>query len=218
MIEVAVEAALGATTDPLVGETKDHPVGPTLEADDPVEAIVVVPFSVRHPRQLQAMVFNPMSLGLVEWKHQGRVLLGVACFIPKDIQASDRVVFARHERDRVGLPQLSLRYRLTDRDNAALSDGLEDQRRAAGILGRMISRQLILPAGSSKHYQGTVRMGQKEDGTSVCDSYGRVWGTENLFVGGNGVIATSTAGNPTLTSVALAVRGAETVVRTLMQL
>ena len=72
-----------------------------------------------------------------------------------------------------------------------------------------------MPLGASLHYQGTTRMGETDDGTSVCGPDSEVWGVRGLFVAGNGVIPTSTACNPTLTSVALAVRGARRVARQL---
>jgi choline dehydrogenase-like flavoprotein len=65
------------------------------------------------------------------------------------------------------------------------------------------------------HYQGTTRMGDEDDGTSVCAQDGRVWGTSNVFVAGNGLISTMTATNPTLTSVAHALRTATSVLRLL---
>jgi choline dehydrogenase-like flavoprotein len=56
---------------------------------------------------------------------------------------------------------------------------------------------------------GTVRMGPDDDGTSVCDSFSQVWGIPGLVLAGNGLIPTANSCNPTLTSVALAVRGAD---------
>ena len=73
-----------------------------------------------------------------------------------------------------------------------------------------------MPLGMHFHYPGTVRMGQRDDGTSVCDSRSRVWGFENLFVGGNGVIPTVTACNPTLMSVAHATIAARQLVSDLV--
>jgi choline dehydrogenase-like flavoprotein len=88
------------------------------------------------------------------------------------------------------------------------------QRKALNAFGKEIreGQQTLMPSGTSLHTQGTVRMGEQDDGESVCNSYGRVWGYDNLFVGGNGVIPMATTSNPTLTSVAMAVRSAGKIV------
>jgi len=58
-------------------------------------------------------------------------------------------------------------------------------------------------------------MGPADDGTSVCDPHSRVWGVPGLFLAGNGLIPTANSCNPTLTSVAIAVRGAGALARDL---
>jgi choline dehydrogenase-like flavoprotein len=111
---------------------------------------------------------------------------------------------------------MALHYRLTDADRAALDAARAAVKRAAVALGEPLDAEPItLPLGASLHYQGTVRMGTVDDGTSVCDEHSRVWGVDGLRVAGNGVIPTSTACNPTLTSVALAVAGARHIAETL---
>jgi choline dehydrogenase-like flavoprotein len=68
-----------------------------------------------------------------------------------------------------------------------------------------------MPAGASLHLMGTTGMGETDDGKSVVDPYSKVWGLDNPLVGGNSVLAMSNACNPTLTSIALAVRAASKV-------
>ena len=70
-----------------------------------------------------------------------------------------------------------------------------------------------VPLGASTHTMGATRMGDSEDGgrTSVVDPQCKVWGVDNLYVGGNCVIPTHNASNPTLTTVALAIRAARNI-------
>ncbi|MEU3526465.1 GMC family oxidoreductase [Streptomyces sp. NPDC038707] len=113
------------------------------------------------------------------------------------------------EPDACGLPAPRIHYRYSDRDLATIEQAKKAVAEAAAAIGIPLGDSpLLLPAGSSLHYQGTTRMGPADDGTSVCDSHSRVWNTRGLWVAGNNVIPTATACNPTLTSVALAVRGA----------
>jgi choline dehydrogenase-like flavoprotein len=57
----------------------------------------------------------------------------------------------------------------------------------------------------TRHVLGGMQMGTSEK-TSVTDPYGRVHGTDNVYVADGGVFATSGGHNPTLTIMAVALR------------
>jgi pyranose oxidase len=133
-------------------------------------------------------------------------------------RAEDRVEFSADRLDPFGMPAMTIHYELTGRELAEQERALANLERAGAALGSFPrgGEPRVMPKGSSLHYMGTIRMGpERDEETSVCDPWSRVWGYENLFVGGNGVIPTANACNPTLTSVALAVRSCDRVVQAL---
>ncbi|WP_193598051.1 GMC oxidoreductase [Microbacterium sp. YJN-G] len=139
-------------------------------------------------------------------------IVGLGLFCVKDLQWDDRVEFSDSELDSYGMPAMRVHYRLTDRDHDVLDRARAQIVELARAVGEPIGEHpFTMPLGASLHYQGTTRMGETEDGRSVCGPDSEVWGVSGLFVAGNGVIPTSTACNPTLTSVALAIRGARRI-------
>jgi choline dehydrogenase-like flavoprotein len=186
--------------------------GSTRADEDPVVGVFWVPYSAAHHPfhgQVMHLEMSPIEIGNGDTEH----VVGLGWFVPKDLRADDRVTFSDVEADAFGMPRPRIAYALTPRDRERIDAALADQARGAAALGEEVPGRgpTLVPPGSSLHYQGTTRMGDADDGDSVCDAHSRVWGFENLFVGGNGVIPTSTASNPTLTSVALAVRAAGAV-------
>ncbi|CAH0153387.1 MULTISPECIES: GMC oxidoreductase [unclassified Microbacterium] len=144
-------------------------------------------------------------------------IVGLGLFCAKDLRAEDRVEFDDVHVDGYGMPAPRIHYTLTARDREVIERARQEIVRLGEAVGDPLdSRPFTLPAGSSLHYQGSTRMGLEDDGTSVCDIDSRVWGTPGLYVAGNGVIPTATACNPTLTSVALAVRGARAIAASLI--
>lgn len=179
---------------------------------DPVAAVNRIPFSEPdHPFSLQVMYSEttpfPMDpdapLARNRW---GYVNMGYG--MRKHPRFEDGVTFSDDELDYRGFPNMTISYELTDAEQAEIDAATERLRRAGNALGTFVAEPRLMPNGSSLHYQGTMRMGDAEDGTSVADPWSRVWGYENLLVGGNALIPTATAMNPTLMSVAIAVRGA----------
>jgi choline dehydrogenase-like flavoprotein len=130
-----------------------------------------------------------------------------------DLRFEDHLEFDDTTPDFFGLPSIKIHYAFTAKDHARLEQAVAEAARMGSLLGEPINGlgPVVLPHGASLHYQGTTRLGSDFE-TSVVNAASRVWGFENVYVGGNGVIPTAAVCNPTLTTVALAVLGARDLV------
>ncbi len=188
---------------------REDPTAPV----DPIRAIVSVGFDEeRHPYHAQLM-WNPVSPAPLpegsRFRDNPAGYVGMGWGIRKWPRAEDRVTFEDDRPDEHGLPGIRIAYELTEREEAEFARARVHQARAAAALGEFLDGMpKVMPAGSSLHYMGTVRTGPADDGTSVCDPFSRVWGVPGLVLAGNGLIPTANSCNPTLTSVALAIRAA----------
>ncbi|MGW1161498.1 GMC oxidoreductase [Streptomyces sp. NPDC002519] len=203
-----IVSSVQAENGPTVGAVRDS--SRFTEIRDLQTGRFWVPFTdPGRPRHGQVMTVDTSSVEGLD----PALFAGMNWYCAKEIQPDDRVEFSDTEVDAYGMPKMTIHHSLTSRDREQIALAVRDQESVAAALGPFLpgNEPTLYPSGSSKHYQGSTRMGPVDDGTSVCDTYSRVWGFENLYVGGNGVIPTSTASNPTLFSVALAVRAADSI-------
>jgi choline dehydrogenase-like flavoprotein len=181
---------------------------------EPTIGVFWVPFDApHHPFHGQIMHMDLSPLKTETFNNPKHIVgLGWGCL--KEVQYEDCIEFSETETDWLGMPKMNFKFAYTEGDKKAIEQAKTMQTLAVEAFGKVIKDgdQTLMPPGTSLHYEGTTRMGETNDGASVCDSYAQVWDFDNLFVGGNGVIPTATTSNPTLTSVAMAVRSAEKIV------
>lgn len=139
--------------------------------------------------------------------------IGIEYYVKTEIQPDNRIEFSDDETDAIGMPRIRTHFQYTDADRDALELARADQAEAARLLGDFdpATESAVLTPGSSLHLTGTVRMGAADDGSSVCDTDGRVWQFENLYLAGNGVLPTALVCNSSLTAMTTAVRAARAV-------
>ncbi len=136
----------------------------------------------------------------------------------------DSRVLLSDERDALGLPRIELDWRLSEIDKRSIRDialliGYELGRVNKGRVGLppWLMEETIAdddPMIGGYHHMGTTRMGT-DASRGVVDANCRVFSTPNLFIAGSSVFTTGGAANPTLTIVALALRLADHLDRTL---
>ncbi|MBI4419233.1 MAG: GMC family oxidoreductase [Gemmatimonadetes bacterium] len=179
--------------------------------------------AVRHPRG---------KLGAIQQIHTPPVGL-VKAHLPKGlgavlepavehlsgllVMAEDQPRYENHvavdsaARDRFGLPQLVIRHRYSERDEAARRALIRVAKRVlreAGALGFYVHQ-----IETFSHALGSVRMGL-DPHTAPLDSDGRFRGLPNLYVSDGSALPTAAGVNPSLTIAANALRIADAITRT----
>ncbi len=127
-----------------------------------------------------------------------------------------RVVLS-HQRDRLGVNTLALNWRIgpeVTRSMMRLQELVAEHLQKLGI-GTVSSNGSDLSFTDASHHIGTTRM-SKDPRSGVVDADCKVHEVDNLFIAGSSVFPTAGHANPTLTIVALAVRLAQHVQKSLV--
>lgn len=127
-------------------------------------------------------------------------------------QPGNRVTLSGSEQDAYGVPVANLHYDDHPNDLALRSHGYRTLTAIHAAVGA--KRSIEAPSYPASHNLGSNRMSaQPEDG--VVDQWGRTHEVANLFIADGSQFATGGACNPTLTIVALAIRQAAFIERSM---
>lgn len=132
----------------------------------------------------------------------------------------NRVSLNPNLRDEYGMPIIQVNFSYSERDLAVLQQlgpaliQVSKAMKAPLLIqdGRLDMSTWI--PGRDFHECGTCRMGD-DPWTSTTNRFGQVHGVPGLYVADNSVLPTLGAANPTLTSVALAIRTADYIIEQL---
>ncbi|MCP9963287.1 GMC oxidoreductase [Streptomyces somaliensis] len=157
---------------------------------------------------------DAFTYGAVPPNIDPRLIVDLRWFGISRPRPENRVTFSRRLRDTFDMPQPTFQFRLDGAEQKETDRMNEHMLRTAAALGGFMpgSEPVFLAPGLPLHIAGTTRMGTRAL-DSVVDEYSKVWNIGNLYLGGNGLHPFGNASNPTLTSVAMALRAADAIVK-----
>jgi choline dehydrogenase-like flavoprotein len=144
----------------------------------------------------------PVAAGMARYDHiAGQMIVG------EDMPVADnRITLHASEKDRFGVPIPNVHY--DDHPNNVAMRRHAHARQAALYQAVGATDMIQVGPPPATHNMGTARMSDNRE-RGVVNRWGRAHDLRNLFVADGSSFVTSSAANPTLTIVALAIRQAE---------
>jgi choline dehydrogenase-like flavoprotein len=185
---------------------------------------VLIPQTNEHPFQIQ--LYGPGDFFWYSYEMQPlRMKLDVRFegFGIVESRYENKVYLNPNRRDAYGVPEIQIAFSYSDKDIEIMQQVAHAIKQASEIIKapliplnsepEMNGRDEIclLPAGQDNHVSGTCRM-SINPGEGGTNPYGEVFGVAGLFVADNSVLPPIGASNPTLSTVALAIRTADFIV------
>jgi len=133
------------------------------------------------------------------------------CFGKIAPRYENRVSLNPNRKDEYGVPEIEVFFSFSEAEQTEIQKMLETVKQISSATDIIFGEICLLPTGDLHHTSGTCRMGD-DPSTSVTDQYGQVHGISGLYVADNSVLPLIGSGNPTLTTVALAIRTADHIV------
>lgn len=199
-------------TEKVEAHRQESPLDPVPFAIGESEPQVWIPVSDDRPWHCQVHR-DAFHYGDVQPNVDSRLVVDLRWFGIVEPHPDSKLSFSDNHMDTFGMPQPTFQWILDDDDRRKQHLMMADMLRAASALGGFLpgSEPTFVDPGLPIHTTGTVRMGESSD-DSVVDQNSQVWGIDNLFLGGNGLIPRGSASNPTLTSVAMALKASEHII------
>jgi choline dehydrogenase-like flavoprotein len=142
-------------------------------------------------------------------RHRAARQVTVASLIEQMPDPNNRVLPSATEKDALGIPKPELHYAIDSYVDRAAAQSRKIYQRISDLMGGTELKVDDRYMGNN-HVTGTLMMGA-DPRDSVVDADCRSHDHPNLFMASTGVMCTGSTVNPTLTSVALALRATETI-------
>ena len=196
-------------TEKVAEHRRQSPQDPVPFPSDEAEPQVWIPVSEDRPWHF-LIHRDAFHYGEVQPNVDTRLVVDLRWFGIVEPHPDSTLTFSDTYKDTFGMPQPTFEWILDKDDSRNQHRMMADMLRAANALGGFLpgSEPTFVAPGLPIHTTGTTRMGTSPD-DSVVDENSQVWGIDNLYLGGNGLIPRGSASNPTLTTVAMALKAAE---------